>query len=177
MKKILLLCVSVLGVVSLSGCDIVNMFTGNKTHTYSEFLALFKDSTAANKYSVATETDSSVSPSVKKDYVFDKENHEWVYTSTIDVDGTSFDITVKKHLEAYYFATELHEQYQDQIDENFYFYSSEKDKDYKIILKGSDDDNKFTVKFNEDGVMTSYEVKMKSNVLGTVTETLTYTYR
>ena len=107
MKKLLVLALASFGVLSLSGCDLINKakesITGEKEMKYQEFVDYWRDKGEQYSYTSALETDKSVSPKVQKSYSKDTEKHSWINVSHIDVDGTDIVINLEKYFDAYYY--------------------------------------------------------------------------
>ena len=183
MKKLLVLALASFGVLSLSGCDLLNKakesITGEKEMKYQEFVDYWRDNGEKYSYTSALESDRSVSPKVQKSYSKDAEKHSWINVSHIDVDGTDLVINLEKYFDAYYYVEKtLKPSFAGKdMDETFRFAEVTKDNTYKISYKSSSSDEALEVVFDKDGLMSTMKGKGSSKELGTLTVDYLITYQ
>ena len=183
MKKLLVLALASFGVLSLSGCELLNKakesLTGEKEMKYQEFVDYWRDNGEKYTYTSALETDKSVSPKVQKSYSKDAEKHSWINTSHIDVDGTDFVVNLEKYFDAYYYVEKtLKTSFAGKdMDETFKFAENTKDNTFKISYKGSDSDQALEVVFDKDGLMNTMKGKASSRELGSFSVDYLITYQ
>ena len=183
MKKLLVLALASFGVLSLSGCDLLNKakesITGEKEMKYQEFVDYWRDNGEKYSYTSALESDRSVSPKVQKSYSKDTEKHSWINVSHIDVDGTDLVINLEKYFDAYYYVEKtLKTSFAGKdLDETFRFAENTKDNTYKVSYKSNNSDEALEVVFDKDGLMSTMKGKGSSKELGTLTVDYVITYQ
>lgn len=183
MKKLLVLALASFGVLSLSGCDLINKakesITGEKEMKYQEFVDYWRDNGEKYSYTSALESDRSVSPKVQKSYSKDAEKHSWINVSHIDVDGTDLVINLEKYFDAYYYVEKtLKTSFAGKdLDETFRFAENTKDNTYKVSYKSNNSDEALEVVFDKDGLMSTMKGKGSSKELGTLTVDYVITYQ
>lgn len=183
MKKLLVLALASFGVLSLSGCDLINKakesITGEKEMKYQEFVDYWRDNGEKYSYTSALESDRSVSPKVQKSYSKDAEKHSWINVSHIDVDGTDLVIDLEKYFDAYYYVEKtLKTSFAGKdLDETFRFAENTKDNTYKVSYKSNNSDEALEVVFDKDGLMSTMKGKGSSKELGTLTVDYVITYQ
>lgn len=186
MKKLLTLTLATLGILSLSGCNLLDKakegienVTGEKEMTYQDFLDYWTANGEKYDYTSALETDKSVSPKVQKSYTRDAENHYWSNISHIDVDGTDLELKLDKYFDAYYYVEKnLKEAFKGKdMDETFKFVNNTKENTYKVSYKSSSDDQALEAVFDKDGLMSTLKGKGSSKELGTLSVDYLITYQ
>ena len=186
MKKLLTLTLATLGILSLSGCNLLDKakegienVTGEKEMTCQEFLDYWAANGEKYEYTSALETDKSVSPKVQKSYTRDAEKHLWSNAYTVEVDGETFNLTLDKYFDAYYFVEEnLKKSFKDKdMDETFKFTNNTKDNTYKISYKASSSDQAYEAVFDKDGLLNTLKGKGSSKEIGTFSVDFLITYQ
>ena len=160
MKKLLLLGLTVIGVATLSGCDLRAMLyklDGVDVYSYSEFLG--KMSKLETPYKTATKYDNHGNK--QGVYTFKEEDHGWYNPATSEFEGPLY-------LEAYYFLLDLEgktEALGKNISTAYEFGYIKKDKLYEVVNVQTKEDKEiefeYRISITEEGMV--YKTVISSN--------------
>ena len=152
MKKLLVLGLAIVGVITLNGCDLQKMIyglSGVEQYSYAEFLSIM--SKLESPYKSVSRYDNHGNPKGK--YIFNKEDHG-LYNSANAEEGPLY-------LEAYYFAQDLHEKATalgEKINERYHFGYIKEDKVYQIGLVTTKEEKEiefeYRITFSREGMLT-----------------------
>ena len=163
MKKVLVVGLALLGVVSLTGCDqIVNLFSGEKQYNYDDFKALLADRKLSFTAVKCESTIDEDGEKTSRTYTYNNEDKVWEYTYTSVVLGEEITSTGSKDLDVITYAKklELTAAFLDKkTDEVFKFYATA--DSYKITgsYKNSSYKAEVDYRFGKDGLMISFYEK------------------
>ena len=145
MKKLLLLGLTIIGTMTLNGCDLQKVIyglNGVEQYSYAEFLN--KMSKLESPYTFVYRYDNHGNP--KGNYSFNSEDHGWYNTSPSELEEPLY-------LEAYYFAKNLHEKTTllgEDINERYHFGYIKSDKVYQIALVTTKEEKEQEVEYKAE---------------------------
>lgn len=171
MKKLLLIGLAALGVVALSGCDMIqNLISGEKEYNYADFKALLADRKLSFDATKCTSEIDVDGEKETREYTYDADDDTWRYSykeAGIDWNGTRA-LDLVGQIQSLEFSVALLNK---KVDDLCKFYATSDSYRYTATYESKSTKAEAEYKFGKDGLMTySYE---KNTDLDAIKSTIT----
>lgn len=181
MKKILLVGLAALGMMSLTGCEMIQgLINGEKKYNEADFKVLIADKHFAFSVTKCHGVRDVNGEKTERDYTYDSSDGAWHYTYMENIGGTEFEAEGSLYLDVINDVKDcdsISKLVKQSVDSIFKFYTT---KDgFKITANYQTDDQKTELKFlyNSDGLATSrYSKTTFLDSVKSTEKTETFTY-
>lgn len=178
MKKLLVLGLSMLGVITLTGCDAIkDALNLERDYNYNDYRAMLADrdlTFTVTKCESEIDTDGE---KTTKSYTWNASEEQWEYTSSIlGIEYTNSDdsLLLIPQVKACQLAAAMLEK---DVDELFKFYAKKDAYRITASYKTDDEQVEMEAKFNGNGLATYARTKTTDlNSIKSVVKVQTYTY-